>query len=249
MNRTTRPDHILPFWAVCLRWGLSLFLVVGAYSAAAVSLYAFKDEAEYVRGGPEALMLEFAETPTAPVVEKEADIVQPETVTEDEEEQKQETEPEPEPEANLEPEPEQAQPKKPTPPKTKAPNPTAQKAQKVQSAAAPHINAQPGNKFAAPGNNRQQGASGTADPGWKNKVQAKIDGIARRVARQHPGVNGFAVVLFSYDGRGAVTSTTIARSTGKQNADSVALKIARQSSPLPPPPGGKAGQIMLRVKF
>lgn len=272
MNGHLQPYSPHSFWVTLLRWGFAFLFVIGVYGAVAFSFYFLKNEPTRVKGNPQALMLEFADVPTAPVVEEEADTLQPKTTA-------QETktfEPEPEPELDTAPQvlptppsdmveelkkppelkqkPEPAKQKPLTPPvvepkKTKPVKPDAQLGKVTQRAQAPSINARAGKQFAAPGNSREQGEGGTADPAWKNKVQAKIDSVARRVARQHPGINGFAVVLFAYDGGGNVTFTKIARSTGKKNADDVALIIARQSSPLPPPPGGKPGKITLRVKF
>jgi protein TonB len=65
------------------------------------------------------------------------------------------------------------------------------------------------------------------------------------------GAEGVAVVSFSFDARGQVTSAALAQSSGDAALDAEAVASVRRASPLPPPPEGaqRAYAIPLRYRL
>jgi len=129
------------------------------------------------------------------------------------------------------------------------PKMAVKKAEKTQKAKGPDLAAPKGQKFAAPKTNRHFGNQGKAIAGWKTKVQQKIARIAKRFdgkVKVKPAVT--ATISFRYDARGVITMAGIARSSGNDAADSVALQAVRTSSPIPAPPTGQAGSLSVPVR-
>jgi TonB family protein len=60
---------------------------------------------------------------------------------------------------------------------------------------------------------------------------------------------GVAIVHFSIDSRGRVTSVRLATSSGVSVYDQEALAMARRASPFPPPPDGKGRDYSIPVRF
>ena len=78
---------------------------------------------------------------------------------------------------------------------------------------------------------------------YPGQVMRKIQRAKRRAA-----VKGVAVVRFSIGENGALTSLSIARSSGSAKLDAVALAQLRRAAPFPPPPAGARRSFTVRIK-
>jgi protein TonB len=136
----------------------------------------------------------------------------------------------------------------PPPPKTqpqRPAKPAASPQAKPQSKPAP---ARPTLRGAA---SRPEAAEAEVDA-YRASLYARIYGAVRypESARER-GVDGVAIVNFSFDATGQVTSASLARSSGDAELDADALASIRRASPLPPPPEGapRAYAIPLRYRL
>ncbi|UXN02891.1 cell envelope integrity protein TolA [Bartonella sp. HY406] len=149
------------------------------------------------------------------------------------------------------PKPEKPEPKKverPERKKTPPPKRQAQRADRNQKAAAPIVDAKQGSTFAAPRTSTTDGLGGKLFDDWKGKVQVKLRSMANRVRRQAGGLTGTAMVQFSYDASGRVTSTRISRSSGNDRVNEIALKVVQMASPIPTPPKG-GGSLTVPIQI
>lgn len=90
----------------------------------------------------------------------------------------------------------------------------------------------------------------SADPSYAARVAAHL----ARHKRFPPlalsqGARGTAVVAFSIDAGGRVTSVRLTRGTGTPSLDEEAQAMVRRASPLPAPPSGRAASMTLPVTF
>jgi protein TonB len=87
---------------------------------------------------------------------------------------------------------------------------------------------------------------------YRASLYARISGAVRypEAARER-GAAGVAVVDFSFDATGRVTSASLAQSSGDAALDAEAVAGVRRASPLPPPPEGapRAYAIPLRYRL
>jgi len=96
------------------------------------------------------------------------------------------------------------------------------------------------------------GSPGADADAYRASLYARIYAAVRypESARER-GAEGVAVVSFSFDARGQVTSAGLAQSSGDAALDAEAVASVRRASPLPPPPEGapRAYAIPLRYRL
>ena len=93
-------------------------------------------------------------------------------------------------------------------------------------------------------------ASSASMASWKAEVVARLN----RYKRFPPGAakGGTALVAFSMNRSGSVTSSSLVRSSGDSVLDREAVSLPRRASPLPPPPSGMGGgslSLSVPVRF
>jgi len=146
--------------------------------------------------------------------------------------------------------------RKPDPPKERPkpkvkpkPRERSEKPPAPRTAAAPSIDAARDNLVAAP----SAGASGfnsRAPANWRSRLMGHLNRHKR-----YPGGasgSGKAVVSFSINRSGQVTSARLARSSGSPALDEEAVALLRRASPVPPPPpevGGSTISFTVPVDF
>ncbi|MHC5308219.1 energy transducer TonB family protein [Bartonella sp. LJL80] len=255
-----------------LMWTSAAVAVVGIHVGAGYLAASLQGDRNAVMGGPEAIMLEFAEEPMAPDVEDVSETIQEETVKDAPEELNEQEEETPQEVAEAEPEKVEPEPlksdmveeiKKPEPPKEPvkpkveqrkaepkktAPKRDVKKAEKSQKATGPQIAAKKGPTFAAPTTNRSFGNNGRLVASWQNKVQRRIAYMASRAKRPGKAGRASAYVTFNFDQSGNITSARTSRSSGDPSIDALALQIVRKASPIPSPPEGWSGALTVPVE-
>jgi protein TonB len=132
-------------------------------------------------------------------------------------------------------------PPKPEPPT--APKPAPRPQPKPQSKPAP---ARPALGGAA---SRPAAPKGDADA-YRASLYARICGAVRypEAARER-GAEGVAVVSFSFDAAGQVTSAGLAQSSGDAALDADAVASVRRANPLPPPPEGAPRAYAVPIRY
>ncbi len=90
----------------------------------------------------------------------------------------------------------------------------------------------------------------SADPSYAARVAAHL----ARYKRFPPlalkeGARGTAMIAFSIDANGRVTSVRLTRGAGAPSLDEEAQAMVRRASPLPAPPSGRAASMTLPVTF
>ena len=106
-------------------------------------------------------------------------------------------------------------------------------------------------KPAAPKTAAASPAASKADDGaYRASLYARIYGAVRypESARER-GAAGVAVVSFSFDATGQVTSAVLAQSSGDAALDADAVAAVRRASPLPPPPEGAARAYTVPIRY
>lgn len=102
---------------------------------------------------------------------------------------------------------------------------------------------------AAPASSVGRGRS-NADAAYAAQVAAHLARYKRFPADvQNREAAGVALVQFSVDGSGRVTSVRLARGTGVSALDQEAQALVRRASPVPPPPSGEAISFTLPINF
>ena len=241
-----------------LLWTGVTIIVLAIYAVLIFWAVAMRGDPNVVRGGQEAIMLDFAEEPMAPDVENVSEVIKEETVQEKEEEKeepKEEAEkPEPEPQKSemveevKKPEPKKEV-KKPKPETRKAePKKDVKKADVTQKASGPEIVAKKGPTYAAPTTNRVFGGDGRLVSSWQNKVQRRIALIASRTTKPRASSRSTTYVTFNFDQKGNITSARTSRSSGDAAIDNLALQIVKKSSPIPTPPEGWNSALTVPVE-
>jgi protein TonB len=140
----------------------------------------------------------------------------------------------------------------PPPPKLEAPpapKATPQAQPKPQPKPAP---ARPAaSKAAALSPAAPSSAAPKADLGaYRASLYARIYSVVRypESARER-GAAGVAVVSFSFDATGQVTSAALAQSSGDAALDADAVAAVRRASPLPPPPEGAPRAYTVPIRY
>ena len=242
-NLETHEPNNLPLWVGATILVLSVYTGLGFWASA------MRGDPNVVRGGQEAIMLEFAEEPMAPETENVSEVIKEETVQEKEEEK---VEPKEE-EAKPEPEPQKSEMieevKKPKVEARKVePKKNVKKADVSQKASGPEIVAKKGPTYAAPTTNRVFGGNGRLVSSWQNKVQRRIALIASRSKKPSTSNRSTSYVTFSFDQKGNITSARTSRSSGDHAIDDLALQIVKKSSPIPKPPEGWNSSLTVPVE-
>ena len=96
------------------------------------------------------------------------------------------------------------------------------------------------------------GSPGADVDAYRASLYARIyAGVRYPESARERGAEGVAVVSFSFDARGQVTSAALAQSSGDAALDAEAVASVRRASPLPPPPEGapRAYAIPLRYRL
>jgi protein TonB len=221
---------------------------------------------------PEAILLDLAPEPVAPVAEPEPQpeeapppppepvmepIPEPEPLLEPVPPEPPPPEPEPEPPP---PEPDPVPPEvvlpapPPPPPRPPAlqpppPRPAPRPVTEAPRAAPPPAAAAPAAMSAAP----PPAPVSNAVPTWQGQLLGRLQRFKRYPdqARQRRE-EGIAYLTFSMSRGGQVLSASIARSSGSQALDSETLSLVRRAEPLPPPPPEMAGDpitLTVPVRF
>jgi protein TonB len=168
---------------------------------------------------PKPKLEEKLEIPELPKKE-EAEVTLPAPAPEKKEEEK----PKPKPEVQ-------------EPPKKKE----VQKLQAPQTTAPPKAKLRPAPRMAAPSAGATEN-SAFANANWRGAIVAHLNRFKRFPAGAS---NGTAVVAFSIDASGRVTSARLARSSGNPTLDSDAVAMVWRANPVPaPPPSVSKGRGM-----
>lgn len=265
-----------------LRWTLAGLAVAVLHGGGVWLVLNWPASAEAPGDPPAAIMMDLAPLAVAPEAPQEDIAPGPEMVEAEEQpepepepvEEEPEPEREPEPEKPVEdvvePEPEPEKPPVETeikppdlpkveaaeavlPPKVELPKPRPKpKPKKKQQKAAPRTTApassqaQRADRAAAP----TEGVSSSMSPAsWRGSLMAHLN----RYKRFPPGGGqGTAVVAFSINRTGVVTSARLVRSSGDGALDSEAVGLVRRASPVPAPPsdvGGTSISLTVPVRF
>lgn len=154
---------------------------------------------------------------------------------------------EPEPQADSEPL-EPLQPVKEKQPEARKPRQSAKPAaQRKTAGERPKPKASANNAASASGVGVGQSS---ADASYAARVAAHL----ARYKRFPPlalkeGARGTAIVAFTIDGAGRVTSVRLMRGAGAPSLDEEAQAMVRRASPVPAPPSGRAASLTLPVTF
>ncbi len=249
-----------------LRWVTAGLAVVGLHAGGAWLALNWRHAAEEPGDPPAAIMMELAPLAVAPEAPQRdiapgPEMVEAEAQPEPEPEKPVEEEVEPEPERLPEPpvETEVKPPELPKakeaeavlPPKAEPPKPRPKPKKKQQQAAPrttapPSSRAQRSDRAAAPAEGVSASMSAAS---WRGALMAHLN----RHKRFPPGGSqGVALVAFSINRSGAVTSVRLARSSGDRALDTEAVGLVRRASPVPQPPpsiGGNSLSLTVPVRF
>lgn len=250
-----------------LRWALAGIAVAGLHAGGAWLALNWREAPEPQGDPPAAIMMELAALAVAPEAPQQDIAPGPEMV---EAEDQPEPEPEKPVEEEVEPEPEPPPPEpveteiKPPelpkveaaeavlPPKVELPKPKPKPKKKKQTAAPrttapPAARAQVADRAAAPAQGAS--ASSVSPASWRGALMSHLN----RYKRFPPGGGaGTALVAFSIDRAGAVTSSRLVRSSGDSALDAEAVGLVRRASPVPVPPpsvGGNPISLTVPVRF
>lgn len=249
-----------------LRWTVAGLVVAGLHVGGAWLVMNWPQAAEEPGDPPAAIMMELAPLAVAPEAPQRDVAPGPEMV---EAEEQLKPEPEKPVEEEVAPEPERP-PESPTetevrppelpkhdaaeavlPPKAEPPKPQPKPKKKQQQAAPrttapPTSRAQPADRMAAPAEGISASMSAAS---WRGTLMAHLN----RHKRFPPGGSqGVALVAFSINRSGAVTSVRLARSSGDGALDTEAVGLVRRASPVPAPPpsvGGNSISLTVPVRF
>lgn len=137
------------------------------------------------------------------------------------------------------PEEKKPEPKK-EPPKRVERRPKQQQPQAQQERAEAKVQAKESDRTAADRTSTGFFSQSVTPAKWKSRVEAKLARTARRCPSNG---NGTALVRFSFDGSGNVTSVSLSRSSGDAKIDDYIVGAVRRASPIPAPPTGVASHL------
>jgi periplasmic protein TonB len=89
----------------------------------------------------------------------------------------------------------------------------------------------------------QRASSGAHVTTWRGEVLARISEFRPAAT----GATGTALISFTVDDSGRVTSVSLARSSGDAGLDAASVAMVRRASPVPPPPSELGGHVNLTV--
>lgn len=125
------------------------------------------------------------------------------------------------------------------------PKPEKKPAKKSASAPSARKGAEAAEKAAAPIFSRSAGKE-MSPAQWESKVNAHMQ---RRKRRGSARGSGQVSVRFSVNASGAVTSVSVARSSGKPELDEAAIRLVQAASPVPAPPDGARRTLVIPIGF
>ena len=165
--------------------------------------------------------------------------------------------PEPAPVAAPEPAPVPAPSAKVQPPPKPAPKPAAKPKAPPKAKAAPKPASKPPSKPSAkpakpnPGSEVTLSTKPKGSPAavakWKQKVQGQLASHIKR--KRLAQTKGSLALTFTIDGSGAITATTLARSSGNPDLDAAVLAHARKKASVTAPPNGRSTTLNLPLRF
>jgi len=82
---------------------------------------------------------------------------------------------------------------------------------------------------------------------WKQKVQGQLASHIKR--KRLAQTKGSLALTFTIDGSGAITSTTLSRSSGDPALDAAVLAHARKKASVTAPPNGRSATLTLPMRF
>ncbi len=217
------------------RWGLAALVVLVAH-VGLVAAFMFMRQPEMPPGNPpDAVMINLAPIAVAPPPQEAVETppqpqqVQPQTPPQPIEQPQQTVQMPVAPDLveALQPEVIMA----PPPPKI-VPHKAKQKPQRAR----PRTNLPHAARSAMP----TPGFNGEAAESWRSEIVERISSVKEYPEAARPA-SGTAVVAFSVDRSGRITSARLARSSGSALLDQAAVATVRRANPVPPPPAGVPG--------
>lgn len=249
-----------------LRWTLAGLAVVGLHAGGIWLALNWQRPSQAAGDPPAAIMMELSPLAVAPEAPQQDVAPGPQMV---EAEEQPEPDPEKPVEEKVEPQPEPPQkppveteikpPETPKvekaevvlPPKVEPPKPKPKPKKKKQKAAPrttapPSSQAKRADRAAAPAEGM---ASSISAASWRGALMAHLN----RHKRFPPGGSqGVAMVAFSINRSGSVTSARLTRSSGDGALDAEAVNLIRRASPVPAPPsdiGGSSLSLSVPIRF
>lgn len=236
------------------RWGLAGLVVLLVHVGLVVGFMLMRQSEMPPGTPPDAVMINLAPIAVAPPPQEEVDTppqpedVQPETpqqptpITPQQQQPQQLTQAPVMPDVQSAPEPEVVMAPPPSPKVEEKPveKPKVVKRQikqrKQMSRAQQRTNLRRAARAAAP----MAGFSGEAAASWRSEIVIRISSVKEYPEDARPA-SGTAVVAFSVDRSGRITSARLARSSGSALLDRAAVATVRRANPVPPAPAGIPG--------
>jgi protein TonB len=217
------------------RWGVAALVVLAAH-AGLVGAFMFVRQSEMPPGTPpDTVMINLAPIAVAPPPQQAVETppqpqqVQPQTPPQPVEQPQQTVQTPVAPDLVEAPQPEVIM--APPPPKV-VPHEAKQKPQHAR----PRTNLPHAARSAAP----SPGFNGEAAESWRSEIVERISSVKEYPEAARPA-SGTAVVAFSVDRGGRITSARLVRSSGSALLDQAAVATVRRANPVPPPPAGVPG--------
>jgi protein TonB len=236
-----------------LRWSVATLLVVSAHAAVVWAVIDRKPAQAMPSEAPAAVLIDMTAAPDKPPLEVAPGPEATESVPEREEKPPEQAEIEPmielppmPPQETAAvtlppPAPEPLPQEKPKPQETKDVDHRPERKKKSvmsHAAASPSYRARQADVAAAPSAGAAQ-AFAVSPASWKSELVAELN----RHKRYPSGATGAgtAIIAFTLNRSGAVTSSRLLHSSGDNLLDQEAVSLPRRASPLPPPPPGLSG--------
>ncbi|MGH6817612.1 MAG: energy transducer TonB family protein [Methylovirgula sp.] len=234
---STFADTILPRRedAGLRRWTVAALAVLAAHVALVIALVYMRQSEMPPGNPPDAVMINLAPIAVAPPPQQEVETppqpqeVQPQTPPQPVEQQQQTVQMPVAPDLVEAPQPEVMM--APPPPKS-----VQHEAKEKPQHARPRTNLRRAAKSAAP----TPGFNGEAAESWRSEIVERISSVKEYPEAARPA-SGTAVVAFSVDRSGRITSARLVRSSGSAMLDEAAVATVRRADPVPAPPAGVPG--------
>ncbi len=217
------------------RWGFAALVVLAAHVGLVIAFMLVRQSEMPPGNPPDAVMINLAPIAVAPPPQQEVETppqpqqVQPQTPPQPIEQPQQTVQMPVAPDLVEAPQPEVMM--APPPPK-----PVQHEATRKPQRARPRTNLPHAVKSAAP----TPGFNGQAAESWRSEIVERISSVKEYPEPARPA-SGTAVVAFSVDRGGRITSARLARSSGSALLDQAAVATVRRANPVPPPPAGVPG--------
>jgi periplasmic protein TonB len=217
------------------RWGLAALVVLAAHVGLVIAFMLVRQSEMPPGNPPDAVMINLAPIAVAPPPQQEVETppqpqqVQPQAPPLPIERPPQTVQMPVAPDLIEAPQPEVMM--APPPPK-----PVQHEATRKPQRAQPRTNRPHATRAAAPA----PGFNGEAVESWRSEIVERISSVKEYPEAARPA-SGTAVIAFSVDRGGRITSARLARSSGSALLDQAAVATVRRANPLPPPPAGVPG--------